>query len=95
MLKLLLLAVALLLLVSIAGDVLFVHHHLDSASIETHHLTQYALTFGLVSTLYLCAQSGLFRRNSRINLISDNSSRHFCGWHNSAYLEEKTIFSFL
>jgi hypothetical protein len=94
MLKWLLLAAALLFLCSIAGDVFFIHHHLDPA-INNEHLVPYILALGSITVLSLSLQLGTSPACSGGIINRDDSVRHFRGWHNSAYLEVSLIAEYL
>ena len=90
-----LLLVVVLLLASLAGDVFLVHHHLTDISLTIEHAPpQYAPALHDSLTGALNVQKGpLFA----LALpwpgdVTDSTIPCFCGWHNSAYLEEVIPF---
>jgi len=91
--KWLLLALALVLTASLAGDVLLVHHHLSGFSVESeHNPPQYAPDFLNGLTSALTAHQGLLLDSGKpCNNINSNIC-YCCGWHNSAYLEGTASF---
>ena len=87
MLKLCFLAVAVLFLSSIAGDVFFVHHELNSAFSEAEHSIQYILAAGFLGALYFGTHRNVFSLKLNNRSFGDNAFLYFCGWHSSAYVE--------
>jgi len=89
--KWLLLASVLLLVASLAGDVFFVHHHIDGFSLGAeHNPPQYTPDFLEGHLGILCAQQTL-SLNAALNWScggADSVASCFCGWHSSAYLRE-------
>ena len=88
--KWLILTFALVLIASMTGDVLLVHHHLGGTPFDAEHNTvQYTLDchkamIGLVGENYHDLLLGLTMNG--VNRYAAKSTPGFCGWHNSAYL---------
>ena len=93
MFKRILLIVTILLVGSLLGDIFFVHHHLDGSGAQADHAPLYFLTAVTLSCLFV-VNEGIMAFGSRLSgHTGDKSVRYFCGWHNSAYLEEPLKFS--
>lgn len=90
-----LLAFALVLMASLAGDVFFVHHHLSDFSVASEHAApQYAPDFlsdfvGVPDTNHGLLTGSVTGWPS---VNSDSIISCFCGWHNSAYLNNVAPF---
>lgn len=84
----LLIAVVLLLVGSMACDAFLVHHHLNGIAVEEHFQSFFAAAFliGLLTLRYWHKAVGnSFSYNSPYSAHA--AIRFFCGWHNSSYLE--------
>jgi uncharacterized membrane protein len=88
-------ALALLFIGGIAGDVFFVHHHLDIYSLTSSQESDYSV--GYLSSLtclsiILCGARTLWatKRQPRSKVFNE-VVKFFCSWHNSAYDEGCSI----
>ena len=92
----LLVAGALLLVGCVAGDALFLHHHLSGFTLDEHYQSFLAAAFSSCLIALICVY-GAFGFNAPNNVTSNNchsATRYFCGWHSSAYLEFVNIPGF-
>lgn len=88
-------ALALLFVGGIAGDVFFVHHHLDAYSLavsqESHYSTGYLGSTVFFSTLLFSSMVlGVIIWRFH-NKAVDKAVQYFRGWNNSAYDEGHSI----
>jgi len=88
-------ALALLFIGGIAGDVFFVHHHFDiyslTSSQESHYSVGYLSSLTCLSII-LCGARTLWatKRQPRSKAFNE-AEKFYCGWHNSAYDEGCSI----
>ena len=85
----LLILVTLLLVGSVVGDILLLHHHLTGIALDEHYRSSLSSAFlsclVFVSFWYVApVLFGALRPD--IPGAFDTITRHFCGWHSSAYL---------
>lgn len=86
-------AAVLLLVCSLIGDVFIIHHHLTGFSPEADHTPPEYFSFGdTAAFMTIFALIGMLLFSVKWMRVKLNSlTRHFCGWHSSAYLEEKAL----
>ena len=80
---------SLLLVGSVAGDILLLHHHLTGLALDDHYRSSLSTAFlsSLVLVLSWYVAPVLFGAlRPDIPGAFDTITRHFCGWHSSAYL---------
>ena len=87
----------LLLVVSAAGDVLFVHHHLDSFTAGEHYASFLLASLddssaGISRCCYVSASAGCLACQSFVP-DSRGMARYFCGWNSSAYDREIALIA--
>ncbi len=90
MYRVILIVIALLLAVSLAGDVFFVHHHMSNDSLETEHtIPQYASCFlgGFADALRTHGSLLFIAAVNRSSSGADKYTGCFYGWYSSAYLD--------
>ena len=85
----LLILVIVLLVGSVAGDILLLHHHLAGIALDEHYRSSLSSAFlsclVLISSWYVAPiLFGALRPD--IPGALDSITRHFCGWHSSSYL---------
>jgi len=92
MFRLLAVIIIIFLAGSFAGDILLIHHHLGSSSLEAEQITQMTILTAAVALLFVLKSMKI----SGLILIYCNRARksflrYFCGWNGSAYLEKQLV----
>ena len=86
----------LLLLGCLAGDVFFLHRHLDSIAIEEHFVPAFAARF-IENPLFLSQMDAAYLLSGRCSQspcdAGGSVAQYFCGWNSSAYKWLNSVYA--